>query len=46
MEQSSSKIFGLRAILEAIEAGQEIEKVYLQKELKGALAQQLQKIIL
>lgn len=45
MEQSSSKIFGLRAILEAIEAGQEIEKVYLQKELKGALAQQLQKII-
>jgi len=45
MEQSSSKIFGLRAILEAIEAGQEIEKVYLQKELKGALAQQLQKVI-
>lgn len=45
MEQSSSKIFGLRAILEAIEAGQEIEKVYLQKELKGALAHQLQKII-
>jgi len=45
MEQSSSKIFGLRAILEAVEADQEIEKVYLQKDLKGALAHQLQKVI-
>ncbi len=45
MEQGSDKIFGLRAILEAVEAGQEIEKVYLQKDLKGHLAHQLQKLI-
>lgn len=45
MEQGSDKIFGLRAIIEAVEAGQEIEKVYLQKDLKGHLAHQLQKLI-
>jgi len=45
MEQDNSRIFGLRAILEAIEADQEIDKVYLQKDLKGALAHQLQKVI-
>lgn len=45
MEQNSNRIFGLRAILEAVEADQEIEKVYLQKDLKGALAHQLQKVI-
>jgi len=37
-----TKIFGLRAILEAINAGQEIEKVYLQKEIQGSLAKALQ----
>ena len=42
MEKDMTKIFGLRAILEAIEAGQEIEKVYLQKEIKGTLAKALQ----
>ena len=45
MEKNDSKIFGLRAILEAIEADQQIEKVYLQKDLKGSLAHQLQKVI-
>ena len=37
-----TKIFGLRAILEAIDSGQEIEKVYLQKEIQGSLAKALQ----
>jgi len=42
MEKDMTKIFGLRAILEAIDAGQEIEKVYLQKEIQGSLAKALQ----
>lgn len=42
MEQEATKIFGLRAILEAIDAGKEIEKVYLQKEIQGSLAKALQ----
>lgn len=42
MENEQTKIFGLRAILEAIESGQEIEKVYLQKEIQGSLAKALQ----
>lgn len=42
MEQETTKIFGLRAILEAISSGQEIEKVYLQKEIQGSLAKALQ----
>ena len=42
MEKDSTKIFGLRAIMEAIDAGQEIEKVYLQKEIQGSLAKALQ----
>lgn len=37
-----TKIFGLRAILEAIDSGQEIEKVYLQKEIQGSLSKALQ----
>ena len=35
-------IYGIRAILEAIQAGKEIDKIYLQKGLQGKLAQQLQ----
>ena len=45
MENNSTKIFGLRAIIEAINANQEIEKVYLQKELKSVLANQLTTLI-
>ena len=45
MENKTSKIFGLRAIIEAINSGQEIEKVYLQKELKGELASSLNHLI-
>ena len=35
-------IYGIRAILEAMQAGKEIDKIYLQKGLQGTLAQQLQ----
>lgn len=35
-------IYGIRAILEAIQAGKGIDKIYLQKGLQGKLAQQLQ----
>ena len=38
MENTVTKIFGLRAVIEAINAGQEIEKVYIQKEINGELA--------
>lgn len=34
-------IFGLRAIIEAIDAGRELDKVYLRRELDGALAREL-----
>ncbi|HFS66849.1 MAG TPA: 23S rRNA (guanosine(2251)-2'-O)-methyltransferase RlmB [Flavobacteriia bacterium] len=38
-------IFGIRAIIEAIDAGKEIEKVYLQKELKNALINELTHLV-
>jgi len=34
-------IFGLRAIMEAVEAGKEIDKVFLKKDLNGELAAEL-----
>ena len=37
-------IYGIRAILEAIQAGKAIDKIYLQKGLQGNLAQQLQAV--
>ena len=45
MKSDTTKIFGLRAIIEAINAGQEFEKIYLQKEIKGALASALSGLI-
>lgn len=38
---SDNYIFGIRAIIEAIEAGKEIDKVFLKKELNGELASEL-----
>ncbi len=35
-------IFGLRPVIEAIESGKEFEKVYIQKNLQGELAKDLQ----
>ena len=36
-------IFGIRAVIEAIEAGKEIEKILLQKGLSNDLFNQLRK---
>ncbi len=43
--QNTETIFGIRAIIEAINSGKEIEKVYLQKELKGALMNELNGVV-
>ncbi|WP_397447324.1 23S rRNA (guanosine(2251)-2'-O)-methyltransferase RlmB [Polaribacter sp. R77954] len=44
-ETSTTTIFGIRAIIEAIESGSTINKVYLQKGLRGNLFYELDKII-
>jgi 23S rRNA (guanosine2251-2'-O)-methyltransferase len=41
----NTKIYGLRAIAEAIESGKTIEKVFLQNGLKGELYSQLESLI-
>lgn len=38
-------IFGLRAVIEAIEAGRDIDKILLRKGLQGELARELQTLI-
>jgi len=45
MENEESKIFGIRAVIEAINAGQTISKVYLQKGLTGHLFSELNTLI-
>ena len=35
--QENTQIFGIRTVIEAINAGQTLEKVYIQKGLKGQL---------
>jgi 23S rRNA (guanosine2251-2'-O)-methyltransferase len=45
MENKAEIIFGIRAILEAINSGKELEKVYLQKGLKGSLINELSGVI-
>ena len=45
MIKESTNIFGIRAIIEAIESGSTINKVYLQKGLRGELFFQLEKLI-
>lgn len=45
MTNESTKIFGIRAIIEAINAGQTLEKVYIQKGLKGQLFATLNALI-
>ena len=43
--QKSTQIYGLRAVIEAIQANQPINKVYLQKGLKGDLFKELENAI-
>jgi len=45
MENNQTLIFGIRAIIEAINANKDLEKVYLQKELKGDLIKELNFLI-
>ncbi|MGK0253969.1 MAG: 23S rRNA (guanosine2251-2'-O)-methyltransferase [Mariniflexile sp.] len=45
MENEVSKIFGIRAVIEAINAGQTISKIYLQKDLSGHLFSELNTLI-
>ncbi|MEC4114456.1 23S rRNA (guanosine(2251)-2'-O)-methyltransferase RlmB [Myroides pelagicus] len=44
MEQDN-QIFGIRAIIEAIEAGKDIDKVFIQKEANGELMNELTKTL-
>ena len=45
MENEVSKIFGIRAVIEAINSGKTISKVYLQKGLSGPLFSELNTLI-
>ena len=45
MTTETTNIFGLRAIIEAIESGSTINKIYLQKGLRGELFFELNKLI-
>lgn len=38
---NNDMIFGIRAVIEAIEAGKEIDKIFIRKDLSGELAQEL-----
>lgn len=43
--ETTTNIFGIRAIIEAIESGSSINKIYLQKGLRGNLYHQLDSLI-
>ena len=45
MNNEMTNIFGIRAIIEAIESGSTINKIYLQKGLRGNLFYELDKLI-
>jgi len=45
MTTETTHIFGIRAIIEAIESGSTINKIYLQKGLRGELFYELNKLI-
>jgi 23S rRNA (guanosine2251-2'-O)-methyltransferase len=44
-QEKETKIFGLRAIIEAINANETVDKVFLQKGLKGELFNELESLI-
>ena len=39
--EKNDYIYGLRAVMEAIEAGKEIDKIFIAKDLQGELASEL-----
>jgi 23S rRNA (guanosine2251-2'-O)-methyltransferase len=45
MTTETTNIFGIRAIIEAIESGSTMNKIYLQKGLRGSLFYELDKLI-
>jgi len=42
MEDNNTTIFGIRAVIEAVNSGKDIDKIYIQKELSGSLFKELQ----
>ena len=45
MSEQPTQIFGLRAVLEAVNANETIDKVFLQKGLKGELFGELESLL-
>ena len=45
MEQKDGQIFGIRAIIEAVQAGKEVDKVFVQKDAQGDLMRELLKVL-
>ncbi|MHA7943116.1 23S rRNA (guanosine(2251)-2'-O)-methyltransferase RlmB [Formosa sp. 3Alg 14/1] len=43
--EKETQIFGIRAVIEAIQAGENIDKVFVQKGLKGELSQELESVL-
>lgn len=43
--EKEHRIFGIRAVIEAIQAGKEIDKVFIQKDAHGELMKELMKVI-
>ena len=43
--EKEQQIFGIRAIIEAVQAGTEIDKVFVQKDLQGDLMKELLKVL-
>lgn len=43
--EDSTTIIGIRALIEAINSGKDIDKIYIQKELSGSLFKELQTVI-
>lgn len=43
--ESTDYIYGIRAVMEAIEAGKEIDKIFIKKDLQGDLANELMALI-
>ena len=39
--EKNEMIFGIRAVIEAVEAGKEIDKILIKKDLQGDLAKEL-----
>ncbi|MEH6678952.1 MAG: 23S rRNA (guanosine(2251)-2'-O)-methyltransferase RlmB [Sediminicola sp.] len=45
MKNDDYQIFGIRAIIEAINSGKSVDKVFIQKDLKGDLIKELENLI-